>query len=259
MAASVAWATPLHRLVASALGALVLVLTFVAFREGKRRLESLVLLGLTLFLAVLGIWSGGLHSPAIVMGNLAGGFCMLGLLGWMMFSPETGKGRDDGKSIKSGLAVFAIVTLSAQIVLGGLTSANFAATSCRTLPDCHGSWMPGSALVTALDLSRSHEVTSMGQAIGGQERIAIHKTHRIGAVLSLAAVLAAGLMALLAGRKYRSVGILILILAALEFAVGVAAVLTNLPISLAVAHNWLAALLLLSLLKLLALNRSRGI
>jgi heme A synthase len=35
----------------------------------------------------------------------------------------------------------------------------------------------------------------------------------------------------------------------------VTAVLSSLPIGLAVAHNWLAGLLLLALLKLLALSR----
>ena len=38
----------------------------------------------------------------------------------------------------------------------------------------------------------------------------------------------------------------------MEFLVGIAAILTGLPIAVAVAHNWLAALLLLALLKLLA-------
>jgi heme A synthase len=36
----------------------------------------------------------------------------------------------------------------------------------------------------------------------------------------------------------------------LEFALGVSAILTGLPIGVAVAHNWIAALLLLALLKL---------
>jgi heme A synthase len=42
----------------------------------------------------------------------------------------------------------------------------------------------------------------------------------------------------------------------LEFCVGIAAILTQLPIGLAVAHNWLAGMLLLSLLKLRHLNKA---
>ena len=139
---SLAWATPLHRLVASVLGLLIVILVFFALRRKKLRIISLTLLGLTVFLAVLGIRSGSLHSPAIVMGNLVGGFSMLGLLGWMVFSPGS-KGQHDTQD-KAGtvkhMLIFAIIVLSMQIVLGGLTSANFAATACQTLPDCHGSW-----------------------------------------------------------------------------------------------------------------------
>jgi cytochrome c oxidase assembly protein subunit 15 len=256
-----AWATPLHRLVASVLGLLIVFLAFIALRRKEQRIISLVLLGLTVFLAVLGIRSGSLHNPAIVMGNLAGGFGMLGLLGWMVFSHgskvkhDTPDIEQDGAGTVKNVAIIAIIVLSLQIVLGGLTSANFAATSCQTLPDCHGSWLPGSALLTAFDLSRQHEVTPMGQAIGGEERLAIHKTHRVCAVITLAVILLAALIALRAGARYRATAMVIMALVTLEFSVGIAAILTSLPISLAVAHNWLAGLILLALLRLAALSR----
>jgi cytochrome c oxidase assembly protein subunit 15 len=250
-----AWATPLHRLVASVLGLLVFFLMYFSLRQKRQRLISFALLALTVFLAVLGIRSGSLHSPAVVMGNLAGGFAMLGLLGWMVFSPSESEPRADRSTSVRNLVIVAIAALCLQIFLGGLTSANFAATSCRTLPDCHGSWLPGSALMKAMDLSREHAVTSMGQAIGGEERLAIHKAHRLGAVLTFTLVLIAAIVALWADRRYRPVGIVILVLLAVEFTVGVTAVLTSLPIGLAVAHNWLAGLLLLALLKLLVICR----
>ena len=250
-----AWATPLHRLVASVLGLLVFFLVFFSLRQKRQRLISLALLALTVFLAVLGIRSGSLHSPAVVMGNLSGGFAMLGLLGWMVFSAaEPGPGIGRNVSVRN-LVMVAITALCLQILLGGLTSANFAATSCQTLPDCHGSWLPGSALMDAMDLSRQHEVTGMGQAVGGEERLAIHKAHRLGALLAFALVFIAGLTALRADQRYRLVSIVILVLLAVEFTVGVTAVLTSLPIGLAVAHNWLAGLLLLALLKLLVISR----
>ena len=245
------WATPLHRLVASVLGLLVLFITFLSIRAKRQRLASLTLLALTIYLAVLGIRSGGLHDPSVVMGNLAGGFCMLGLLGWMVFS--TGE-RHDGRPKLAWLTMAAVAVLSIQILLGGLTSANFAATSCQTLPDCHGSWWPGSSLTTALDLSRKHEVTDSGQAIGGEERLAIHKAHRLGSILTVIITIFAVLAALRAGPAYRAIAMAIVALLTFEFLLGVTAILTSIPISLAVAHNWFAGLLLLSLLKLLALT-----
>ena len=250
-----AWATPLHRLVASVLGLLVIFLVFLSLRQKRQRLLSLTLLGLTVFLAVLGIRSGSLHSPAVVMGNLAGGFAMLGLLGWMVFSATEPAPEVRQKSALKSMVIAAIAFLCLQIILGGLTSANFAATSCQTLPDCHGSWIPGSELLDAMDLSRQHQVTSLGQAIGGKERLAIHKAHRLGALLAVAMVLIAAVVAIKSDQRYRLTGIIVLVLLLIEFTVGITAILTSLPIGLAVAHNWLAGLLLLALLKLFALSR----
>jgi len=250
-----AWATPLHRLVASVLGLLVIGLAFFAIRQKRQRLISLTLLALTVFLAILGVRSGSLHNPAVVMGNLAGGFMMLGLLGWTVFSadpPDPGAPRNRSVRI---MTVLALAVLCLQIFLGGLTSANFAATSCRTLPDCHGSWWPGPALSKAADLNRVHEITSQGQAVGGEERLAIHKAHRLGALLAAGLILITGLMALMQQARFRISASIVLALLVIEFSVGVVAIVTTLPIGLAVAHNWLAGLLLLALLKLLSLNR----
>lgn len=246
-----AWATPLHRLVASVLGLLVLTIAFLSIRNKRQRLVSFALLALTVYLAVLGIRSGSLHDPAVVMGNLAGGFCMLGLIGWMVFSSGARPGT--GTGIR-WLAAVAITVLSLQILLGGLTSANFAATSCQTLPDCHGTWWPGSALGKALDLSRKHQVTNSGQAIGGEERLAIHKAHRLGSLIVLIVSLFAALAAWRADTRYRVIATVIIFLVCAEVVLGLTAVLTSIPIGLAVAHNWLAGLLLLSLIKLLALT-----
>jgi len=51
--------------------------------------------------------------------------------------------------------------------------------------------------------------------------------------------------------------VFVVALVILEFSVGVAAILTDLPIGVAVAHNLLAAILLLGLLRLLCLCRNR--
>ena len=251
-----AWATPLHRLVASVLGLFTVWLMLLSLKFKKDRLLSLTILAVTVFLALLGVKSGGLHSPAVVMGNLGGGFLMLGLLGWMFFK-QSGKQKQSEKSIPAGLLALAVFMLVAQILMGGLTSANFAATACQSLPDCHGAWLPGPEILTALDLSRQHQVTSMGQVIGGQERTDIHIAHRLGAVATILLVLAVGLMAWRAGNRLRFAGALVIILVATEFSIGVASVATGLPIGLAVAHNWVAGLLLLVMLRISALQTYR--
>ncbi len=243
------WATPVHRLVASILGLVIFAMAATSLREKRDRVPSLILLALTVFLAWLGIYSGGLHSPAVVMGNLGGGFAMLGLLGWMSFRPT---GATTGSSRQRSWIVAAMILLCLQIGLGGLTSANFAASACQTVPDCHGSYLPGSQLGIAFDLSRSHEIGSSGLALGGSERADIHKLHRIGAVVASGVILIAALIAFRSGLVWTAAGVIFIV--ALEFSVGVTAILSDIPISIAVAHNWLAAMLLLGLLRLLALS-----
>lgn len=247
------WATRAHRLVATVLGLLILGMALWSLNLRRDRLLSFGLLGLTVFLAWLGIYSAGLHSPAVVMGNLGGGFIMLALLGWMVFRGTT-PAANAGARVKSW-TIAALVILALQIGLGGLTSANFAATACQTFPDCHGSWLPGSKLATAFNLNRTHEITASGFVVGGAERMDIHKLHRLVAILTLLTSLAAGILALRA--RLGITAIAVIAIALTEVSIGVAAILTDLPIGIAVAHNWLAAILLLSLLRLLALCNNR--
>lgn len=109
--------------------------------------------------------------------------------------------------------------------------------------------------MTAFDLGRRHEIGPTGMAKGGPERADIHKLHRLIAVLTLVTVLFAGVLAVRS--KLGAAAAVVIVLVALEFGVGVAAIVTELPIGIAVAHNWLAAMLLLGLLRLLALCRNR--
>jgi cytochrome c oxidase assembly protein subunit 15 len=247
------WATPAHRLIATILGLLVIAMTLWSFLQRRDRTLSVTVLSLTVFLAWLGIYSGGLHSPAVVMGNLGGGFLMLGLLGWMVFRHD--KPRSNASPTVRLWTIAALLLLGIQIGLGGLTSANFAASACQTVPDCHGSWLPGSDLWTAFDLSREHRVSPGGQVIGGAERADVQKLHRLVALLTLLTTLAAGVLAL--RNRLGITGALVVAVAVAEFVVGIAAIVSDLPIAVAVAHNWLAAILLLVLLRLLALCNNR--
>lgn len=245
------WATPAHRLVASVLGLIVLAMALLAIARKREQWLTLTALGLTVFLAWLGIYSEGLHSPAVVMGNLGGGFAMLAVLGWIVVRQAKPAARCPA-SVRNW-TIAALIMLLIQIGLGGLTSANFAASACPSLPTCNGALLPGPGLSTAFDLTRTQEVGPGGLALGGPERAAMHQLHRLGGVATSLLVIVAAILAWQA--KLRSSALFVLVLVATEFSVGIASVITELPISVAVAHNWLAAMLLLALLRLLALCR----
>jgi cytochrome c oxidase assembly protein subunit 15 len=129
------WARPMHRLIASTIGLLVLGLVGLSLQRKKKRAISFVLLGLTVFLAWLGIYSEGLHSPAVVMGNLGGGFAMLGVFGLLVFE-KNGEAVKHRRNLRIWVAV-AIAVLCLQIFLGGLTAANFAVSTCQMLDMLH--------------------------------------------------------------------------------------------------------------------------
>jgi heme a synthase len=248
------WAATAHRLIASLLGIGIIALTVASLirrRKGAPVLIPLLLLALTVFLAVLGNWSGGLHRPAVVLGNLFGGFGMLVLLWllWLRTRRYAGGGYATPRTLHGWISV-GLLVLSAQILLGSLTSANFAALACSRFPTCDGTWLPGPAIATAFDILRVLPVNAAGVVSGGEETQAIHSAHRLGAWITLLILGWTATLAIRTGGIYRDSGITVLLLLLAEILIGVSAVFTGIPIALATAHNALAALLLLTLLTL---------
>jgi len=72
-------------------------------------------------------------------------------------------------------------------------------------------------------------------------------------ILGLISLVAAGVFSILLGLT--AIAVVAILVAGFSF--GVAVILTELPIGIAVAHNWLAAMLLLSLIRLLAECRNQ--
>jgi heme a synthase len=82
-----------HRIAASTVLLVVFALLAVSLgprpylqREGR---HAVALLALTVFLAVLGRWSGGSPAPAVTLGNLLGGFLVFALC-WRLALPGDG-------------------------------------------------------------------------------------------------------------------------------------------------------------------------
>jgi heme a synthase len=72
-------ARTLHRTIAVVALVVILVMLMASFTRPVLRTEARLacaLLALALFLAVLGRWTAGAHSPAITLGNLLAGFAM---------------------------------------------------------------------------------------------------------------------------------------------------------------------------------------
>ena len=81
-------------------------------------------------------------------------------------------------------AVVALVVLALQILLGGWTSSNYAAISCPDFPTCQASCWPDMDYDDAFVLWRGLGINYNGGVLEHPARVAIHFTHRLGAILA---------------------------------------------------------------------------
>jgi heme a synthase len=148
--------------------------------------------------------------------------------------------------------------LALQIALGGWTSSNYAAVACPDLPTCQGAWWPHADFHDAFVLWRGLNINYEGGVLDNSTRIAIQFTHRLGAVITSSALIAAALLVLrrrgLAGARGWAWAVLAAL--ALQLLIAASMVLKAFPLWLATAHTAGAALLLLATLALLRGLRS---
>lgn len=251
------WPEMVHRYFAGTLGLVILVLAVAAMKDKQTpamRKLPWALVVLVIIQALFGMWTVTLKLwPQVVTAHLLGGFTTLALL-WLMFlrlrrrSSSVAPGR---RPVLAGiriLAFAALVAVSLQIALGGWTSSNYAALACIDLPTCHGEWLPAADFARGFDIAQTIGPNYLGGLMDNEARTAIHLSHRVGAVIVTAILL------LLAFRLSRgcdsslrvAAGVLVAVLV-LQISLGVTNILAALPLPVAVAHNGVGALLLLTL------------
>jgi len=258
-----AWREMVHRYLAGTLMLLIFAIGWKAWRDPKSsrlfKLLTTALVVLIIFQALLGMWTVTLKlKPIIVMAHLLGGLSSFSLILWLMFSSRRQiAGKPDIKVRKMrGAIIAAIAILAIQIALGGWTSANYAALACPDVPMCMGQWLPETDFKEGFILWREIGVDYEGGLLDHPSRVAIHLTHRIGAVITLL-VLTMLAFRLLKIHALRTGGEVLMGLVLAQFTLGVLNVALHLPLANAVAHNAGAALLLATLLGLLYKTTAR--
>lgn len=232
------------------------LLLVTALRGGGRdgsRLATLTLM-VIIFQAVLGMWTViWLVKPVIVMSHLLGGLLTLSLLTWLAWraTPDSALINGDAVLLRR-LLWLGLVLLVVQIALGGWTSANYAALACGPdFPTCLGQWWPDHDAREAFVLWRGIGVDYEGGVLDGPARVAIQLSHRAMAVLVF------GWLLMVAMRLLRTPGLVfwgsvLTVLLLVQVGLGISNVVLGLPLGVAVAHNAGAALLLFTLVGLLA-------
>ncbi|HUP95290.1 MAG TPA: COX15/CtaA family protein [Burkholderiales bacterium] len=247
-----AWKEMFHRYLAGTLGLAILAIAVLAWRNRRthaRHLLPCALLALVIVQAALGMWTVTLLlKPVIVTLHLLGGMATLAALAWLALRElEWPRAFDQtyrrrvGPWAAAGLAIVAV-----QIALGGWVSSNYAALACIDFPKCHGAWLPNMDFVHGFQLVRELGRTAAGTHLAYEALVAVHWTHRIGALVT---VLYAGSLALVLMRMrgLAPMGAALAVLIAGQVALGIANILAGLPLAVAVAHNAVAACLLVTL------------
>jgi heme a synthase len=272
-----AWREMIHRYGASTLGLLIVGIAVLAWRwrrQGMPVVLSWVLLGLVIFQGLLGMWTVTLLlKPLIVTLHLVFGLITLSLLWWLWLTLRR-RSSDPWSGTRSALgggstaallrpaprflqrlAMIGLIALVVQITLGGWTSTNYAAVACPDFPKCQDSWWPDADFGEGFVVWRGLGVNYEGGVLDHPARVAIHFTHRLGAVVATLALLLTVIMTLRIRRdgSSRFAAIAALAALALQLIIGILMVVKGFPLWLATAHNAGAALLLLAAL---ALNRA---
>jgi len=275
-----AWNEMIHRYIAGLLGLLILLIFIISGKHRQHlRLATLLTL-LVLFQAALGMWTVTMNlQPIIVMGHLLGGFSILALL--VLFRlrlsntvitpillpyPLNNIGHSERilsdhrqRLVRVQLyCAIALPIVIIQIALGGWTSSNYAAIVCTEFPICNGDWLSRFNLNDVFSLSPAAESYQYGVR-DTIARMNIHITHRIWAGVTIIYLLltAYQLLKHQPERKIRFIAKTLLVILCLQVSLGIANVMLQLPLSVAVAHNLVAAILLITLVTLLWFNQQQ--
>ncbi len=201
-----AWVEMVHRYLATGVGVLIIVLTVAAWRERRRVRSAATPTGdealspwwptVTLAWVCLQGAFGALTVtmklfPAIVTLHLIGGLVLLALLCVQAVRYTRATAGVGPAPVAPGLRFLlwlALLLVSAQVVLGGWVSTNYAVLACTTFPACQGSWWPEMDFSQAFEVWRPLGLLKDGSHIGFAALTAIHYVHRLFAYAVLAAL-----------------------------------------------------------------------
>ncbi|PMH44538.1 cytochrome B [Vibrio sp. 10N.286.49.B3] len=248
-----AWLEMIHRYVAGALGLCVFAIALMCLftRQVPKKLP-LFLLILVIGQAMLGMWTVTMKlMPIVVMGHLLGGFSLLSLL-VLLYQRLNFQAQPFSQIRRASLvrfvAALALCVLIIQVMLGGWTSANYAALMCTALPFCEGDWQQYLDFSNAFQWSHQNIESYEFGVLDYPARMTIHVSHRVGALVTACIVMLLAAQLLLQDNvRLKRVAIGLIFLLGIQILLGISNVVFQLPLAIAVLHNIGAALLLANL------------
>ena len=239
-----------HRYFAAALGFLAIIMVYYSFKQNENKNIRRWTIGLLIFICCQGLFGyltvSLLLLPIIVTAHLFGGFTTLTL--FFLIFLMSGKFDILEKMAIPKLKIIAgiaLVVLLFQIFLGVWTSTNYASLACADFPTCQGTYMPEMDFKNGFNLNQEVGPNYLYGLLDNPSRVAIHYSHRVSAILVTVVflILISKLWFSNAAPLASTIGILLLT----QISLGIINVVYVLPLYVAIAHNLVAALLLLTI------------
>ena len=234
-----------HRYFAAALGLLAIFLVFIALKENDKR-NKFISCFLLFFICCQGIFGYLTVSlkllPIIVTGHLFGGFITLSLFFYLFIRNTDFLDNFYFKNSRF-ISIAALTVLAVQIFLGVWTSTNYASLACIDFPQCKASYWPEMDFRSGFNLFQEVGPNYLYGLLDNNARVAIHFTHRIWAIFVIIVffVLITRLWFSKIAPLASTVGVVLLT----QISLGVMNIVYTLPLYVAIAHNLVAAMLLL--------------
>jgi len=253
-----AWNEMIHRYFAGALGLLILAIAILSFKNrevGTPVFLPVLILGVVIFQAALGMWTVTLKlMPIVVMAHLLGGLTTLCLLFLLYIRLKRFHVREENRKLTqfAKFGLIGVVLLTGQIALGGWTSSNYAALVCTELPICQAGWEQQLTFEDSFDLIPPERETYEFGHLGHNARVTIHVMHRFGAIIISAYLLwlAFSVMRRASSPFFQQTALGLVAVLLCQIGLGVSNIWFSLPLAVAVAHNVMAACLMLTLILL---------
>tara|TARA_B100001939_G_C16943669_1_gene619310 strand:- start:428 stop:1411 length:984 start_codon:yes stop_codon:yes gene_type:complete len=243
-----------HRLFAGLAGLLAVFLVFIAFKEKRFVKTSLTLLVAISCQGIFGALTVTLLlHPLIVTAHLFGAMVVASLFLIIFLRSLNLKSNYHALIANKGFIFFGFALIIFQIFLGAWTSTNYAARACLDIPLCQGELFPVTDFSEGFNLFQPLGDNYLYGQMSDNARVAIHLTHRIGAIVVL-------LYSLFLAHKIwstttKKIVIVFLSLLGIQIFLGINNVLSSLPLWNAVAHNIVGVMLFMCFVVMIYLSK----
>ena len=207
--------------------------------------ESLALLLIIIGQGIFGYLTVSLKlHPLIVTSHLFGAMIVASL--FLIIFMKSAKIKNSYLLLVQNKPIILVgfILIIFQIFLGAWTSTNYAARACLDLPYCQGELIPNTNFKEGFNLFQSVGPNYLYGQMSNEARVAIHLTHRIGAIIVF--FYSIFLAFKLWSKETKPIVIGFLSILAIQIFLGVNNILSSLPLWNAVAHKIVGVMLFLS-------------